>query len=202
MKRVELPKGWYAIASDELWLGDRTYTHVDYGQLPRLDRTFDESFDWLCENGPRDNLIVEDSHVSKERLEALVQRASEQGITLPSSFIKFFSTPALQARIPSPTACWLDLPQRLIEYGDGFLLRFLADQQICVVWYLFLRGSEHVAVYANDYAGGPTDSDDGARARRADALAVRALFGALDRHVDHDVVLARLGPTATRGLAQ
>lgn len=162
MPSVELCKGWLAIGSELLWPGEHTYVAVDYTRLPTLERVFDGSFDWLPESWQRHRLIGDESHASMERLDALVEIASAQGITLPSSFIKFFGTPALQKRVPSPTACWLDLPERLIPYGDGWLLRFLVDQQVCAVWYLFLRGSEHVVVYVrpSDYTEGPTDSDD------------------------------------------
>jgi hypothetical protein len=159
---MELSKGWLAIGSELLWPGETTYVAVDYTRLPKLERAFDGSFDWLAESWCRHRLIGDESHVSMDRLDALVRQASEQGITVPSSFIKFIGTPALQERVPSPTACWLDLPQRLVQYGDGWLLRFLVDQQVCAVWYLFLRGYEHVVVYVrrSDYTEGLTDSDD------------------------------------------
>jgi hypothetical protein len=47
-------------------------------------------------------------------------------------------------RPPGPvTGCWTDISQPLpspVEPG-AFLVRFLRDQQDCVIWYLYLRPS-------------------------------------------------------------
>lgn len=82
--------------------------------------------------------------------EPAVADAEARGYGLPESFVRFMRSPDLQRRVPSPTACYFDAPERVVEApapGDGILVRFLNDQQWCAHWYLYVeRGGAHAVV--------------------------------------------------------
>lgn len=82
--------------------------------------------------------------------EPAVADAEARGYGLPESFLRFMRSPDLQRRVPSPTACYFDAPERVVEApapGDGILVRFLNDQQWCAHWYLYVeRGGAHAVV--------------------------------------------------------
>jgi hypothetical protein len=57
----------------------------------------------------------------------------------------------LQGQIPSCTACYFDLSTEIIpsplSNDDGYLIRFLNDQQDVLLWYLYIRpNGEHAVV--------------------------------------------------------
>jgi len=79
------------------------------------------------------------------------------GLALPPAFTKFFENPSLHDRICSVTDCYLDLCPELIRspLGGGHLVRFLADSQGCLFWYLYVSGdgSDHAVVCSPDFYG-------------------------------------------------
>jgi hypothetical protein len=71
------------------------------------------------------------------------------GVTLPPSFRRFMSTPELQARVRSPTDCYLDPGERVVETVGalaGHLFHFLSDSQGCAHWYLHVLKDGRSAV--------------------------------------------------------
>jgi hypothetical protein len=86
-----------------------------------------------------------------------LRRSSTQLLQLPKAFIKFMETPSLQERIRSNTDCFLDLCSAPVPspVGDGCLIRFLADPQGCIFWYLYLtgEGSDHAVVSSPRFYG-------------------------------------------------
>jgi hypothetical protein len=78
-------------------------------------------------------------------------------VPLPEAFRRFMGDPALQAEVPSCTACEWDLSEPLpspVEPG-GRLVRFLRDQQDCLFWYLYLPTDRdpYVVVSPIDFEG-------------------------------------------------
>jgi hypothetical protein len=74
---------------------------------------------------------------------------SEQGLSLPPAFLQLMTSHDLQDRVPSCTACYFDLPDTIVpcpQSENGYLIRFLNDQQGCLFWYLYLtpQGEEGV----------------------------------------------------------
>ncbi|MCI0663193.1 MAG: hypothetical protein L0220_19170 [Acidobacteria bacterium] len=63
----------------------------------------------------------------------------------------------MRARIRSTTDCYLDLCPEAIQspIGGGYLIRFLADSQGCLFWYLYLTadGSDHAVVASVGFYG-------------------------------------------------
>jgi hypothetical protein len=93
---------------------------------------------------------------------ALPRDAARRGVILPTEFVEFFSSPDLQHRIRSCTDCFLDLAPAFVSspVADGFLLRFLADSQGCLFWYLYLLpGSPNHCVVASPNLYGADESE-------------------------------------------
>ena len=57
-------------------------------------------------------------------------------------------------RIPSCTACYFELPEKIIPFpGDeeGYIIRFLNDQQCVLLWYLYLTRSGKQSILVSRY---------------------------------------------------
>ncbi len=83
-------------------------------------------------------------------LEALVAEASAHRLVMPPDMIKFLSSPDLFRHVPTCTACYLDLSQQLIrgpERGSK-MIRFLVDQQCCLIWYVLVEKHGHSVIAA------------------------------------------------------
>ncbi|WP_405094922.1 hypothetical protein [Micromonospora sp. NBC_01412] len=73
------------------------------------------------------------------------------GVTLPEDFVEFYSWDGWADELDrgSVTGCWTSLgplPTFSPVEPGAFLVRFLSDQQDCVVWYLYLRQGEPACV--------------------------------------------------------
>jgi hypothetical protein len=100
------------------------------------------------------------------KLARLAEQAAYDGLSLPDSFSTFISDLRVHRRVPTCTACYLDLADRLIDApgASGRLLRFMNDQQCVLLWYLYLRPDGQHAVLActpewDDEADGETLED-------------------------------------------
>jgi hypothetical protein len=116
-----------------------TYERYPYQSLPPLDSAqFTGAFQWLGEAG---DLLPE--QVTK--LAGLSGDLTIIGLVLPPDFVTFHTSSNLYGSLDkvSVTGCWTDISEPLpspVEPG-AFLVRFLRDQQDCVLWYLYLRAS-------------------------------------------------------------
>jgi len=84
-----------------------------------------------------------------QRAKTILAQAAELGLRLPAAFRELIQSEILQDRFPSATACYFDLPEKVVPapFGlSGHIIRFLNDQQTCVLWYLYLpaRGEPFV----------------------------------------------------------
>ena len=84
------------------------------------------------------------------KLACLAADLMASGLTLPQDFVTFQTSSNLYGSLDqvSVTGCWTDISEPLpspVEPG-AFLVRFLRDQQDCVLWYLYLRSSEEAFV--------------------------------------------------------
>ncbi len=135
------PTGWMSFDLGPSRPCDGTYCFTPYEDLPPLEASlFRGEFQWL----PRADAhlrAITDVHQQtpssniEEKLHTLLTEAHTLGLTLPEPFIRFMSSPALHAEIPSCTACYFDLPDHLVKspVSDGYFLRFLNDQQEVLV---------------------------------------------------------------------
>jgi hypothetical protein len=150
-----VPLGWYTPAShQDFWDTGRitTYVLISYRDLPPLNRSaHDGSFAWLPALPAGDYaLAFEDCSPSPaDKLRRLEQEVARARLWLPEGFVRFISQPELHRRVPTCTSCYLELPDRVAAAPgnpDGRLLRFMHDQQCCLLWYLYLRPARDPAV--------------------------------------------------------
>ncbi|MEU5538743.1 hypothetical protein [Streptomyces sp. NPDC020362] len=158
---------WCATGLGEYRSCRYTYASYPYASLPPLDPgRYTGRFDWL---GPAGEPVTE----QVTRLTGLAAELAARGLTLPDDFVTFQTGSRLHTALDavSVTCCWSDLSDPLpspVEPG-AFLVRFLRDQQDCVLWYLYLRPSGESFVvhsfldYEHEYEarrdGYRTDSD-------------------------------------------
>ena len=160
------PAHWWGIDLDIAGLGawrpdEGTYTRHDLASLPLLPCALGGSFDWLA--GAEEF----EGHIGEERAEGnrlalpqLLANAEAAGIALPADFLRLVGDEALQASIRSTTDCMLDLGALPIPspLGSGHLVRFLADSQGCLFWYLHITPEgESAVVVSPDFYGAPEE---------------------------------------------
>ncbi|MET7987485.1 hypothetical protein [Streptomyces sp. NPDC005281] len=116
-----------------------TYEYYPYESLPPLDSTeFTGAFRWLGRTGkPVPEQVT--------ALNRLAVNLAAKGLTLPQDFVTFQADSKMHYSLDevSVTGCWTDISEPLpspVEPGAS-LVRFLRDQQDCVIWYLYLRPS-------------------------------------------------------------
>jgi hypothetical protein len=145
--------GWYAFDLGQYRPCDGTYCLSPYEGLPPVP-TPDESLAWL---GPLDEHTDQQMHIHRNRqvasgkLDQIETSAQRLGLTLPPSFLRLMGSPELQNRIPSCTACYFSLSNDIIPCPgseQGYIVRFLNDQQEVLLWYLYLAptGEQRVLV--------------------------------------------------------
>jgi hypothetical protein len=137
---------------------DSPFSHeADIKELPQA---LDGTFAWLTQTPVHDEWAIGDRCADKLpiQLESAITSAKEHGFTLPPEFVTFIRTREWHKHLRSVTACYLNLAESVMPFADGFLLRFLHDQQECAFWYLYLNadGSDHCVVSSYEYF----DADD------------------------------------------
>lgn len=154
---------------------DATYSSYSYTNLPPLpEEQFVGEFQWLegMDMGKLLNLpaglqeflleLEEEEEMDEDevvvdgpsRLEQLVASAQQYGLTLPPAFLRFMASPELRACIPSCTACYFDLAEKVVPClgsEDGCVVRFLNDQQSVLTWYLYITPQNEYCVLASSY---------------------------------------------------
>jgi len=156
------PWGWFAPELPNYREADATYGYFDYSRLPPISETLDGSFTWLRSlDEPIAKLMEPHWRDARGRsrldmnLERILGEASARSIAVPQTFARFLRTRELQERIPSCTACYFDAPERIVDApppGNGTLLRFMNDQQWCILWYLYVEPSGAHAIVATNQA--------------------------------------------------
>lgn len=111
-------------------------------------------FEWLRRAPtPEDPLVIRDQLLEEfgPQLDRLDRDAAALGLVIPPGLRTFLTSVELHRRVPTCTLCFLDLGSRLIAIPSavpGRLLRFMNDQQCCVVWYVHLQpGGGHAIVF-------------------------------------------------------
>ena len=106
--------------------------------LKELPHTLDGSFAWLTKTPRHREWAIGDAPSKlPAQLKSIVASAKSHGIGLPKEFVAFIRTPALRDHLRSVTACYLDVAESLLPFANGFLVRFLADQQGGAFWYMY-----------------------------------------------------------------
>jgi hypothetical protein len=84
-------------------------------------------------------------------LPAIEAELDRLGYRLPEDFASFIRKPAIYGRIPSCTACFLELSDSVLPlpgFPGCYVVRFMNDSQSCFLWYLLFQPSLPVRVLA------------------------------------------------------
>lgn len=152
---TEIGRAWITAGANKLWGGTKgTYSSVAYDWLPPLPLA-DPSFTWLASVPDRDYDCTLDSDDNQlESLTAIETELGRLGFRLPEDFSTFIRKPSIHERIPSCTACFLELSDAvapLPSFPGSYVVRFMNDSQCCVLWYLLFQPSLPVRVLASTY---------------------------------------------------
>lgn len=130
------------------WTDLDRYPHSD---LPPVPFPMRGDLEWLLRQEEHEEWAI--ASEAEQRLPALIAAAEREGVPLPSAFIRFMSEEPMQRRVRSMSACYLDLDTGLVPVTDGgWLVRFLADQQGCLYWYLYVtEDADHAVVCSPEY---------------------------------------------------
>ena len=165
------PCHWWGTSLEDVGLADvrprvGNYGCYEFANLPPVPNEINGNFDWLAIEPPQNehNIGEERAAENAKALAMLCAACKQMGVRLPSAFVKFMEAPSLHQRIRSNTDCFLDLCARPVQspVGDGYLIRFLADSQGCIFWYLFVTGdsSDHAVVSSSDFYGTEDDQSE------------------------------------------
>jgi len=157
------PPQWIGICLENAGLGKvrpriGTYGRYDFNLLPPAPTELRGDWGWLHAEPERlPGIGGQSEPEATATADALRASAARAGLPLPHAFVSFIETPALHRRVRSNTDCSLDISREVVPApaGGGFLVRFLADSQGCVFWYLYLTpgGSDHAVVSSPDFYG-------------------------------------------------
>jgi hypothetical protein len=158
-KPLPFEPGWWSFDLGDYRECDGTYCFFEYDSLPPIDEAqFTGTLEWL---GPLDENTAAVMAVHHEHNEGLgrlkgdvaklAAQAEQLGLHLPEAFLRLMSSRELQNRIPSCTACYFSMSDEILPcpgVEDGYITRFLNDQQDVLLWYLYLtpQGDERVLV--------------------------------------------------------
>jgi hypothetical protein len=145
------PLGWWGTALDNVGLETQrplvgTYGRYEFANLPQLPVQLDGNFGWLAGAPSYDHSEgSEDALSNSIKITELIDACKAVGVPLPMPFLKFAQSLDLQARIRSNTGCFFDFADRPVRSPgqEGHLVRFLADSQGCIFWYLYMPNSGH-----------------------------------------------------------
>lgn len=161
---------WWATGLSGLEVDARpdisTYGRYKFEDLPPVPFDMDGDLAWLARQPEQDECVIVGN--AAEALGPLTAHGAEIGLPLPGAFIRFMASEALQRRVRSNTSCYLDLDTASVPVKGGRLVRFLADQQGCLFWYLFVTedGADHAVVCSPDFF----DSEEGEAADDVEAI--------------------------------
>ncbi|PRY46118.1 hypothetical protein [Umezawaea tangerina] len=147
---VEFPAVWAASALGEHRPCEDTYGRFPYSGVPSLDHlAFTGAFEWFGDLGEP----VDDKFTAA--LREVERAAAAAGVPLPADFLTYQSRSRIRVALDGVSCCWGDLSDLMpspFEPG-AHLLRFLRDQQDCVIWYLYLRpGQDAFVVHSHELA--------------------------------------------------
>jgi hypothetical protein len=155
---LAFPALWVAPGMPGVRDCDGTYCETPLESLPPVEASDD--LDWLKPLHPMIDAAMkpyrpcaQDRERCARNARMILAQAKALAIELPKAFAELILSETLQDRFPSPTACYFDLPEKIVPapFGlDGHVVRFLNDSQGCVIWYLHLpaHGAARVLAYS------------------------------------------------------
>jgi hypothetical protein len=156
-EQTRFSPAWLAFDLGEYRPCNGTYCFYDLAKTPPLSADlFKGNFDWLPEMSAEMKELMAKYQQNEpdevdNALQTILAQSQSLNLSLPPEFVKFMSSEDLQSQIPSCTACYFDLSSDItpspLSNDDGYLIRFLNDQQDVLLWYLYIRpNGEHGVV--------------------------------------------------------
>lgn len=149
---------WWGIGLEQADVTARpdvgAYGRYEFDELPPVPFALRGDLAWLATRpAHREWPIARNGAVAN--LPELRETCRRAGLELPDAFVTFMGSSDLQRRVRSRTACYLTIDTAPVPSpaGDGHLIRFLADQQGCLYWYLHVTAADHAVVCTEDYYG-------------------------------------------------
>jgi hypothetical protein len=157
MPSLPFPRQWFFGDLGDARPCAGTYDGYAYDDLPPIP-ALDGSLSWL---GAVDVEADRRSAAIRQQLSAIMVQAELLGLTLPPAFVRFMSSQELLARVPEYAGSWFtvwDTQLDPLPGTSGYVLRFMNDQQDCVLWYLYITpdGQEAVLAAQDPYPAGPS----------------------------------------------
>ncbi|GAA2276161.1 hypothetical protein GCM10009853_032870 [Glycomyces scopariae] len=147
---------WWATGMSELGVEARpdvgTYGRYEFADLPPVPFALDGDLSWLEPLPSQEEWPITGNAATE--FGALLAACGRTGTPLPAAFAKFMADEALQGKVRSSTGCFIDLDRAPVRVeGGGCFVRFLADQQGCLFWYLYVTedGADHAVVCSPEY---------------------------------------------------
>lgn len=168
---IPFPWAWWAFGLGDARPCDATYCRYPYEDLPSIP-PLDGTLSWLGQPGWLESPdITPERRASRECLTAkaratvrdLATQAEQLGLMLPTAFTRLMAAPELYTHIPEYAGCWFNHGEARLDpcpgSDDAFVVRFLNDQQDCILWYLYLTrgGDEAVLAVADPYPDAPSN---------------------------------------------
>ncbi len=148
--------GWWGTDLGKYRACDSTYCSFPSESLPPLTN-FDGTLSWLGtlpEQLDRQMEIHRNDPSERGQIDAIAEQARHLGLTLPPAFVELMGSSELQDRIPSCTACYFKLADRIIPCPaaeQGSIVGFLRDQQDVLLWYLYLTPNGEARVIVSPF---------------------------------------------------
>lgn len=167
---IPFPWAWWAFDLGDARPCASTYERFPYEDLPLIP-TLDGTLSWLGQpgwqglrEGDSEQKVAHErlSAQAREKVQTLTAQAECLGLMLPAAFTRLMSAPELYTRIPEYAGCWFYLHEAQLDpcpgSEDGFVVRFLTDQQDCILWYLYLtrQGTEAVLAVGDPSPNAPS----------------------------------------------
>jgi hypothetical protein len=146
------PLRWFSFELQGYRPSRSTYDFYPYDDLPPLpEDQFTGKLQWLVPLDSEIDILMQPYRFPAElqaewhprwveHRKEIVASAQQLGLCLPPAFLRFMASTELQDRIPSGTDCWF-LFSSIVpcpRSRDGYIIRFLQDNQGCSAWYLYL----------------------------------------------------------------
>lgn len=146
---------WFGVDLPDIHEIDATYGAFSLENMPIIPKKYKNSdFSWLHP------IHAKDAKVNKKWEKKLETCISTLPLPLQDKIdpaFKFFMIrPTLHDLIPSCTACYFDLLNKVIPFErlgqKGYLIQFYRDQQDCVLWYYYINEEGESAILASTFA--------------------------------------------------
>ncbi len=115
----------------------------------------DGSFGWLRELPKHSEWALGERQADllPLQLKSIIASATAVSLLLPEIFTNFMGDASLHEHLRSANGDYLNLAESVLPFEDGYLIRFLHDQQESVFWYVYTNadGSDHCVVSSYEY---------------------------------------------------